>query len=196
MKRSEEQPQNSKWQKFLQALRGKRHGSQAQANAEPYAVTIMPRMICCLEQTLYLNLPTDFACEKNTKTECVFRQRRTGLLVNVSVMQTKLSLQKLRESDFKPVLAAALIPSALRRRRRLVIRECIRGFVKHSPTLRLCYGLADKNGEETFALYLMQWSSRLYVMSFAGINKNNAHLIEPICASVSLKHHHKQTESP
>lgn len=196
MKRFEEQPQNSNWQKFLQALSEKRHLRKHNPKAEQTTVTIMPRMICCLEQTLYLNLPSDLVCEKNTKTECVFRQRRTGLLINVSVLPTKLSLHKVHETDFKLILTTKLIPTALRQHKQLHIREFIRGFVKHSPTLRICYDLADKTGEETFALYFIQWNDRLYLLSFAGINERNAHLIAPICASASLKHHHSQTESP
>lgn len=197
MKRSDEQPGAHKLRRFLEDLRRRRSKDAMKMQPSLCNITFMPRMICCMEQTLYLNLPQGFSVTKNTRTECAFRHN-SGLILNLTLSRTQLSLPRLREYDFGLVLTRRMIPSVMRRRSRILFHTFQHGFLRHSPTLYLQYALTDtvSGRSEDFVLYLLQWGERLYTVSFSGLNAHNRKLIDPICASISLKHHHEQTNIP
>lgn len=197
MKRSDEQPRDHKLRRFPEAFRRRRSDSTPQKQPTVCAVTIMPRVICCMEKTLYLNLPAGFTVVKNTRHACIFRGSN-GLLLHISLTQTRLSLPTLTEYDFRLTLTNRMIPPVLRRQQRIEICTYRKGFLRHSPTLYMRYALTDirQSRTEDFILYLMQWGSRLYTVSFSGLNDQNEHLAEQICTGISLKHHYEQTNIP
>ena len=157
------------------------------------AVTLLPRLICCMEQGLYVNLPVEMECLRNTPRECIFRHKKNGLRLCISMMQSELPIHKLTAEELWHALARRLIPSFRQEENALQMREYIRGFVKHSPTLQIGFTLKKGRQTEDHALYLLQWNHKLYAAAFSGITKENSGMISPICASISLKHHHEQT---
>ncbi len=143
-----------------------------------------------MEQMLYINLTNDFVCLRNTKTECIFRHKQNGLRLCISVMQSDLPIHKLTAEELCAALGRRLIPSYQKESSRLQIHEQVRGFIRHSPTLRVHFTVGKGAKSEEHALYLLQWDHKLYAAAFSCITEQNAPLIAPICASISLKHHH------
>ncbi len=157
-----------------------------------YTVVLLPRMVCCMEQMLYVNLTDDFACLRNTRTECIFRHKQNGLRLCISVMHSDLPIHKLTAEELCAALGKRLIPSYRSDSNRLQVHEQLRRFVRHSPTLQVHFTIGKGAKAEEHALYLMQWDHKLYAAAFSGITEQNAPLIAPICASISLKHHHPE----
>ncbi len=164
----------------------RRNKEQAQA------VTLLPRLICCMEQGLYVNLPVEMECLRNTPRECIFLHKKNGLRLCVSLMQSDLPIHKLTAEELCRALARRLIPSFRQDENALQIREYIRSFVRHSPVLQIGFTLKKGRQTEEHALYLLQWDHKLYAAAFSGITKENCGMISPICASISLKHHHQK----
>ncbi len=165
-----------------------------QVHKPAYTVILLPRLVCCMEQMLYVNLTNDFTCLRNTRTECIFRHRSNGLRLCISVMQSDLPIHRLTAAELCAALGKRLIPSFRKDSSPLQIHEQVRGFVRHSPTLQVHFTIGTGAGAEEHALYLLQWDHKLYAAAFSGITEQNAALIAPICASISLKHHHPEKE--
>lgn len=149
-----------------------------------------------MEQMLYVNLTNDFICLRNTKTECIFRHKQNGLRLCISVMPSDLPVHRLTAEELCTALGKRLIPSYRADSDRLQIREQLRGFVKHSPTLRVHFTIGNGARAEDHGLYLLQWNHKLYAAAFSNITKQNATMIAPICASISLRHHHPEQPKP
>lgn len=159
-------------------------------------VVFLPRLICCMEQMLYINLSDAFICLRNTKTECIFRHKQNGLRLCVSVMQSDLPIHRLTTEEICNALGKRLIPSCRTDDCHLQVCEQLRGFVKHSPTLQVHFIIGSGTNAEEHALYLLQWNHKLYAAAFSNITEQNAPLIAPICASISLRHHHPEQANP
>ena len=161
-------------------------------SAPAYTVILLPRLICCMDQMLYVNLTNDFACLHNTRTECIFRHQQNGLRLCISMMQSDLPIHRITAEELCTALGTRLIPSYQAESDRLQIHEQVRGFVKHSPSLRVHFTVGGGAKAEEHALYLLQWNHKLYAAAFSSITEQNAPLIAPICASISLRHHHPE----
>lgn len=159
-------------------------------------VVLLPRLICCMEQMLYINLTNAFVCLRNTKTECIFLHQQNGLRLCISVMQSSLPIHRLTTKELCNALGKRLIPSYRADRDQLQICEQLRGFVKHSPTLQVHFTIGSGEKAESHALYLLQWNHKLYAVAFSNITAQNAPLIAPICASISLRHHNLEQTNP
>ncbi len=183
------EPENS-FRGFLRRLRSKQKKQSAQdTSPKVISVAIMPRNVGCFSGQILFNLPGKFKCIKNTNTECIFLNLQNGLTLTVSVGSSGLPLYTLTEEQFRLALSARLIPPPLRRHRHITITQFKHGFVKHSPTLIVSYRLTDERWADSTVLYQIQSGKQLYSLLFTGINLNNEFLIDPICTSVSLKHH-------